>query len=273
MQFQRVQWYTCRVDNGASIMDSEYKPFDQWHEEHCDIRLLLSVDESQCYLSMLPSQPLTMTDAELCEQLKQHGINTGLKTDVLEDVCSLINQGKPVRERLVAEGRPSEPAVPESIRFSVEVSTTKPSYEQLDHGKIDYHRTHLFENVAAGQGIGTLVPGKPGVPGCTVCGQAIPVPASAAMPPLRIGKGVAMQEGGSCVATMDGRVVFEENVVSVSDELIIDGDVDYEVGDIDFVGFVHVTHSVREGLCGAGPSGPDRRSRGGEYTYRIRRRY
>jgi uncharacterized protein (DUF342 family) len=54
------------------------------------------------------------------------------------------------------------------------------------------------------------------------------------------------------VAKINGRVLVKDNILTVTEEFLVEGDVDYKTGHISFVGFVHVRGDVLDGfnVCG-----------------------
>jgi len=230
-------------------MSDAKTPFDEWQEEAGSFTLYLSEDETQGWLSVLPcKKDIVFSDEDLLAALKGHGINVGLDLHALLNCSKDIAAGQRVDDALIATGTPPTLGQNERIDFSVKVSTSIPEYDQVNGEGVDYHQAHLFENVVEGQGIGSLLPAEVGVDGVSVRGHPVPVPELELVAPITFGPGVELRDGNDCVATLAGRVLFEEGKVSVSDELEIRADVDYEVGDIDFVGYVHVRGSVRSGF-------------------------
>ncbi|MBN2686293.1 MAG: DUF342 domain-containing protein [Pontiellaceae bacterium] len=231
-------------------MDRDKYLLEEWSEGGYKFYLHLAVGDTKCFLTMAPDdEPTGISPERLAEVLKQHKIVVEPNAIALASVCESVGQGKSVKDVLIAEGWPAKPMVPEHIDFKVRVSSMVPSYGETDRGEIDYHNANLFENVSAGQIIGLHIPEKAGEAGLTVLGNPIPVPSAAASASApKTGEGVELDSDGQYIALLDGRVVFEGNTVSVTNELIIEKDVDYEVGDIDFVGFVHVRHSILPGF-------------------------
>lgn len=229
-------------------MDATKRLLDDWREDDFECRLDLSEDELECYFSLLPSGPLSLTPDSLTELLKTHGVEFGVDAEAVAGVCNLLEHGKPVSDVLIASGRETEAPEDATVAFEVQPSSDVPRYEKRENGTVNYHRAHLFENVRSGETVGMLVPRKEGCSGCTVLGTSLPVPELREMPPPQAGENVNLTDDGRFIATCDGRVVFEDATVSVSDQLYIEGDVDYGCGDIDFVGYVHIKRSVREGF-------------------------
>ena len=226
--------------NGLSL-----RVLDEWREMDCNCRLSVSSSGLEGYLSAVPEAPRSFTPEQLVDLFRAHGLVYGEDADAIAATCERLGRGLPVHDLVIAYGRPPVDAVPAWVEFKVRVSTQTPTYEESENGTVDYHKAHLFENVVAGDVIGDLLPPQEGVSGCSVCGEAVPFSQSEQVSP-RAGQGVELRDGRFW-AMSEGRVIFEDNVISVSDELLIDGDVDYGIGDIDFVGFVHIKHSVLEG--------------------------
>ena len=233
------------------MMSEKKTTFDEWQNEVGSFTLCLSEDETQGWLSVLPGKKeIIFSDEELLAVLKEHGVTVGLDWHALLNCSKDITAGQRVDDVLIATGSLPVPRENARLEFFVRVSTSTPEYDHLegDGDGVDYHQAHLFENVVEGQGIATLLPAESGTDGVSVRGHPVPVPELEAGVPIVFGSGVELRNESDCVATLAGRVLFEEGTVSVTDELEIHTDVDYEVGDIDFVGSVHVQGSVRSGF-------------------------
>ncbi len=114
-----------------------------------------------------------------------------------------------------------------------------------DGERVDFYNQSRFVFVAAGQVLGTLVEPVPGQPGVDVRGRAIE-PANPQPAAVNIADGAAVDAAGQITAQVDGVVHFEHNTVRVEPALMIDGDVDFNTGNISFKGDVRITGSVRD---------------------------
>lgn len=229
-------------------MNESRKLFDEWHDWGCGFELHLSEDETQAFLTIIPTEPVHLEPEKIIEFLDEHEIIIGHHHDRIAEASVLLSEGKHVIDLMAAEGTSPKPTISAGISFSVHISTTTPDYSETENHEIDYHQANLFENVGPDQLIGFYNHEQEGTPGISVRGNTLEVSPPDSKPMPEAGDGVEIREENQFFATKEGRVVFENNKLSISDELIIDGDVDYETGDIDFVGSVHVRRSIRPGF-------------------------
>lgn len=208
----------------------------------------LNADETECYLNISFEKPFNITAEMLVNALKEQGIIYGLDMETIGICCSVIGTGKSVENILVAKGKHAVEGKESFVDFKIRPSSDSPEYDHDAAGGIDYHHAHLFENVHAGETIAIIQPPVPGQVGHTVRDRPIPVHGQQGKDiTMKAGDGVELRNNGTeCAAVQDGRIVFKGGVVSVTDELRIDGDVDYETGDIDFIGFVRITGDVHD---------------------------
>jgi hypothetical protein len=148
----------------------------------------------------------------------------------------------------VAEGAEPEAGKDSKLEFLVQPSTRRPVLEEKvkEDGQVkqvDFRSARRFENVERDQKIAVLHPGHEGKPGRNVKGERITPPSAHTKVTVKAGKGVVRREN-EFFADMDGRVVHESGVLSVTDEFVVAKDVDFDVGHIDFVGSVTVYGDV-----------------------------
>jgi hypothetical protein len=116
-------------------------------------------------------------------------------------------------------------------------------------GAIDFRSVQRFINVDADQEIGRIIPPGSGTSGKTVRGK--PVPPQPGKPlQLKLGKNVraAGDDDSLLIATIHGRVKQDGDTIHVLEEYVVDGDVDFSVGNIRFNGFVEVRGDVLDGF-------------------------
>ena len=175
------------------------------------------------------------------QALQEAGVVTGIDAAAVADFCAAAAAGESP-EIILAAGTPAVNGANGFVDFCIRTSSNEAHYDEDAAGNVDFHRLHMFDSVVEGQEIGVVREPEPGVPGQTVRGAEIP-----ALPgdPVRfsVGEGVRL-EGDTFFATMPGRVVWQDAVVSISDEFEVPGDVDFTVGHIDFTGFVTIKGDV-----------------------------
>lgn len=206
------------------------------------------------YRRLNPNHVVTV--AELAMLLRHARVQEGVSDDALAVVAEMVNNDRtfpgPVQ---VAFGLAPVRGDDESVEFHVRPTATEARYETAQDGAIDYRELNLVQNCFAGQLIATRHPAREGVPGRDIHGRPI-----AAVPgrerPVRAGAGVQLSANGrEYRALIDGRVVFENDSISVATHYEVPGDVDFRVGNIDFVGTVAVRGAVLDGFSVRGKEG------------------
>jgi hypothetical protein len=111
---------------------------------------------------------------------------------------------------------------------------------------VDHRELDLILNVKKGDTLATATPPGAGVAGRNVLGGE--VPASAGKPAhIRCGRGVQLLEDGlKAVAARDGMVTFDGGKIEVVSVFAVTGDVDYQTGNIRFLGDIVVGRHVKE---------------------------
>ncbi len=209
------------------------------------LRLDLHKNELECCASIeVYDADNSIAPAKLISILRNHDI---IKTVDLEQIaifCGEAAQGANLDDFVLATGTP--PVHGKDGWFELIVSTGKEDDELVedDQGRVDFKDIQSFSNIEAGQVIGKLYPPTYGEPGSTVTGKEIPAQDGKASP-VKAGSGVTLNNDGTeLIAEIQGRAVFDKNVLSVVEEMVVRGDVDFNVGHISFNGFVDIKGDV-----------------------------
>jgi uncharacterized protein (DUF342 family) len=196
---------------------------------------------------------------EIQELLRRQGKGVqGFRAERWAEVLQGMHEGE-AGQRLVvvSEGTPAQAGRDAEFRWALDVDE-KPG-TILDDGSIDFRDRHLVTVVDKDEIIGKLIPAQPGVAGKDVFGNEIaaPVPLEievAAGPKVRVEK---EESGVSYYAAAEGGVTTVAETKKERDRVrkkikidlyalfTIDGDVDYNTGNIDFNGDVYIKGSVR----------------------------
>lgn len=115
-------------------------------------------------------------------------------------------------------------------------------------GRVDYSDLHFIHNVEQGGVICHIVPPTNGIPGRTVQGAELPArdgkPVSAPK-----GRNTELSEDGTAlISTIPGHVEFSGRSFQVKPVLDIPGNVDYSVGNINFLGDVCIHGDICSGF-------------------------
>ncbi len=232
------------------VVDSSSGPFDFDGTNRFQIQV--SDDQMRAYLHFLPGGwNKTSSDAILSE-LERQRIQL-LAVDAGEIAQMLDRAGSGENSFLVAQGRPPVHGRDAVIHYQFNIDHLTAGTINSD-GNIDYRERGRIPRVMAGELLAVKVPLEASTPGVDVYNAPIPVPEPRDFQ-LKCGEGARLSEDGLQVfATRDGQPnLAVSGTVSVFAELIIDGDVNFQTGNIDFDGNVTVRGSITDGFtikCG-----------------------
>jgi len=212
------------------------------------VNLELSPDKLGAYISFN-----TIFDDELYVQeelesyLRSKGIVHGLLHDQIRLACK-----EPIRymnQKIeVAKGSAPGKGIDGRVEF-VDVEHKQDEHDYSESAIVDFKQVTKLDNVKKGQLIAQLVPPQVGSSGMTVTGDIVPgvlgKPAR-----FKVGKNVVVNgEGDSMYSAIDGLIsLTDKDKINVFPVFEVKGDVDYRVGNIDFVGTVVIRGNVLTGF-------------------------
>jgi uncharacterized protein (DUF342 family) len=206
--------------------------------------LLIPDNHMECRCSYLPHEEGSMlTSAEMSDILTQHNVAYGIDQKALEDFVVGAAAGQHQHDVLLASGTPPVNGTDAYFDLSVP-STTVVKSGNDDVSRVDMYTVQTLVNVSNGEEIGRIIPNVPGTPGQNILG--LPIPPLPGKPlNCKIGKNIRVEEEGALlIAGATGRFCQSSGELSVEEEFIVCGDVNFNVGRIDFKGFVEVRGDV-----------------------------
>ncbi|RED66054.1 DUF342 domain-containing protein [Cohnella lupini] len=214
------------------------------------LQVTISDDKMQAFLVFRRVEgELKLTSRELEEYLMSQGVKYGLQKDTLY----LISQ-KPqdfyFTQNIVAVGTPTQPGKDGFVNLLYgESKEEERRPTEREDGSVDYKEVIQLANVKAGQLIAERVPALPGVAGKFVTGEDIP-PRDGKEAHFKIGKNVVVNpEKIGMYAAIDGLVTkTDKEKINVFPVYEVNGDVDYNIGNIDFVGTVVIRGNILTGF-------------------------
>ncbi|MEY8745031.1 DUF342 domain-containing protein [Paenibacillus tundrae] len=217
--------------------------------EQC-LSIFLSEDKSKAYLEVTKIEDgFTCTLDDLEQYIDSKGIKYGILRDALLSFAShpetyLNTQCK------IAEGIAAVAGEDGYIMVLVDMEDSNERRPQeSEDGTVDYKEVKRLNNVRSGQIIAKQIPPTEGEVGKAVTGVEIPFrPGKEAR--FKVGKNVVVNPDGTAMyAALDGLVTKTEgNKLNVFPVYEINGDVDYKIGNIDFVGTVVIRGNVLTGF-------------------------
>lgn len=204
-----------------------------------------STDRMTVWAMMFPPYGgAPLTEEDIRNELHRRGIVYGVDAD---EVARLAAGGLYFRARVAARGlRPVDGENGELIDCVSPKEQTNVT-ENVD-GTIDYKNVNTFQNVNKGTVLCRITPPTEGTDGIDARGTKVPCSPGI---PARLPRSPNTElspDGTRLLSSIDGHLTVQNNKFIVEQLLVIDGDVDIAVGNLDFPGDIVVNGDVREGF-------------------------
>lgn len=213
------------------------------------LRLQTSADKLSAFLTINRLTDYFSCTAEELECFaRSKGIVYGLRTDVLNQIAA-----DPVayckEQTLIAQGTAPVPGKDGYVKLIYDMDKKNSRPAETDDGKIDFKEVVQLKNVIRGQLIAERFEPEPGPHGMTVTGEMIP-PRLGKQVRFKIGKNVVVNDEQTAMySTIDGMITMtDKDKINVFPIYEVNGDVDYSIGNIDFVGTVVIRGNVLSGF-------------------------
>ncbi|MBW7995512.1 MAG: DUF342 domain-containing protein [Candidatus Glassbacteria bacterium] len=181
------------------------------------------------------------------EELKKYLADSGIVYGVLDDVIdSVFNKEKFDQPVLVARGLPPVDGSDGELEFFFETEI-KPRFDEK--GNVDFKELNLIQNVKKGDKLVRITDPVEGKEGKTIFGKTV-APGQGEKPAMPKGDNTSPDPGDPdvLVTDIDGTVKKVGDVVQVDPIFAVKGDIDYSVGNIDFIGAVVINGDVKSGF-------------------------
>lgn len=177
---------------------------------------------------------------QIRDSLEAAGIVFGISE---EAIANGLEEG---RDFLVAKGvAPVNGQDAKIIKMFDLSKKGRPKADEFD--RVDYKDLSLFVLAKVGDKLAERVPHTLGTPGTDVYGNEVAAKPGKAKP-VPAGKNTEVRDENFVVATMDGQISDNGNLISIDPKLDIKGDVGVGTGNIDFAGAVYISGSVQLGF-------------------------
>jgi len=209
----------------------------------------ISKDKVRAYFVTFPTKFMKLPSYSDIEHiLQEKKILAIMDKEAIEEQLSKIDLGEPrVNRVMVARGR--EPVTGYDEYFVPLVKLEKKAGKVLEDGRIDFKEIDSIIEIKRGQEILRKIPAVKPEDGMDIYGEKVDA-AFVVKEGYNKGEHIVESMGDSSifVSDIDGCLNVEGKKISVSPFAIIKGNVDYDSGNIDFNGSVHVLGSVLPGF-------------------------
>lgn len=213
------------------------------------LRIQTSSDKLSAFLTFNRiTDEFACTVSEMEQYIRSKGVVHGLRSDVLEQICK--NPIAFCKEQTNIAQTDNPPAGRDGyVRFVFDMEDDELKPAEGQDGKVDLKEVTKLKNVKRGQLVAELIEPLAGPAGRTVTGEEI-APKYGKRARFKIGKNVVLNGDQTAMyAAIDGLVTMtDKGKTNVFPVYEVNGDVDYSVGNIDFVGTVVIRGNVLNGF-------------------------
>lgn len=209
------------------------------------------VSEDQLTASFVAVPPVgtppPVTAQDLGAGLTALGIGSGHDTEGLAQAVEAAAKATAPTLIVVARGEPPVPGTDARLDYAFDIQR-KPGVV-LEDGSIDLRERNIVNNVKAGDLIATKVEATAGTPGRDLLGEEIETTDGEDLEP-KVGEGVEVRQGSTVElrATVDGAATLKNGVPTVTPVFKVDGDVDFETGNLAIDDHLYVSGSIQSGF-------------------------
>ncbi|NMO96184.1 DUF342 domain-containing protein [Paenibacillus lemnae] len=213
-------------------------------------QITMSDDKAVAYIQLVNWEEGFSCNAAALEQfLADQQIRYGVQKDVVDRIVTHTAEYQQSRTPIAYATPPvhGENGTVVLVMDMAKAEDHRP--KEVGDGKVDHKEITQLSNVKKGQLIASKIPPKPGIPGTTVTGEEIAFKLGKEAR-FKVGKNVVVSPDQSAMyAAIDGLLTkTEKGKINVFPVYEIHGDVDYSVGNIDFVGTVVIRGNVLSGF-------------------------
>ncbi|MFT4007304.1 MAG: FapA family protein [Lacrimispora sp.] len=210
-------------------------------------QLYISKDRMAAWLYVIP--PLNggqdINEIVLRATLAQERVTTG----VLDEALKEIAEG-PVycRAVLVAKGILARNGLDGTIKDHYE-RIIKPDFKEDEKGTIDFRNLNMIQSVKEGETICEITPAVQGENGMTVTGQPYPYKVKGTEAKVPAGRNTILNKDRTLLTSQKtGHVTYINDRFQVDPVLKIDGNIDGNIGNLDYDGNILISGDVKSGF-------------------------
>ncbi len=209
-------------------------------------RIQVSNDAMEAYLVIEPpmGEGNWPVKEDALKAISSENIIFGIIDEAISEAITK-HQMKPV---LIATGKAPVNGADAEINYLFETGVFRKAFTEDEFGRVDYRQIQNLQNVTIGQKIVEKIPATPGEPGMNVRGEEVKANPGKDKQ-VKLGKNVVWTEDNlAIVSTINGEPSLANNKVGVHEVHEIKGDVNFQSGNINFLGSVIIQGNVESGF-------------------------
>ena len=211
---------------------------------------ILEIDENGMWariaLKLPEGDEIAHISAEHIEKLiRDQGVSSGINCDAITALAESVSYGQFVE---VARGKEAVNGIDGHFEFLIPVEDAKSKPVINEDGSVDYYNSLKLAEVKENEQFARYIHATKGEYGHNIYSKIVsPIPGKE-IPPLK-GSGFYADAGReNFYSKYSGHISRKDNTVTIEKVYIIKGDLDIDIGNINFDGDVEVRGDVRSGL-------------------------
>ncbi|MFC1724664.1 flagellar assembly protein A [candidate division KSB1 bacterium] len=201
-------------------------------------------DKMKAYIKVVePQNENDFSSDDLKQLLNDNKIIYGIKEDKIKNI---FVDNKFEQEILIAQGKEVIHGKNGEIKFTFDTEI-KPKMDEK--GNVNYKDLNLIQNFKKGDKLAEAIPPVEGTAGSNIFGEEIkPKEGTQAFLPIGNNSYPDPENPNILLSAIDGSINMKGNKVNIDPVFIVKENVDYETGNIDFIGSVIVKGDVKSGF-------------------------
>jgi uncharacterized protein len=220
-------------------------------DRDCTLSVRIDPQEMNAFLDCEPGlgRGRSLSVGAIRDALGSQGIRFGVDENRIAQVIGDAEASKKAQKDVcIASGKPPVPGADGSVEYLFSNDNQDADFKILADGRIDYHHSQNIVMAQKDQMLARLIAPRPGRVGVNVLGKEVPA-CSGAPAALAAGEGVRAGKGATeFYAAINGSIIVNGSVIEVVNTYVVDGDVDFSTGNIQFNGNVLINGNVPDGF-------------------------
>ncbi len=200
-----------------------------------------------CELSIDPGFEPDDASSELCLSVLTE-IGIVVTPEIREKIADCINRYGASQERtcrVTLEATPPIQGDDGWFEWAAEFDPALRDKPAVEDQAVDFYNQSPFVCVESGEVVGRIHPPGPGTDGLSLLGLGIPA-LDGRPAPIKIEESLSVSDDGEVTTQVAGSIEYEAHTLRISQELDIQGSVDFGTGNIDFDGKVTIRGGIRD---------------------------